>query len=170
MLISEEYRQLNAALHRDVKLYGSSGCRDADLIKRMIELYQAETVLDYGCGKGRLAEALNCRGYDPAVPKFCLPPEPVDFVVCHDVMEHVEEDCVSDVLDHIASLAKKAAFFTICVRPSRKILSDGRNSHITLRPIDWWLEELKKHFLVVVPVLIEEGEQVTAVCGPLECC
>ena len=69
-------------------------------------------------------------------------------VICTDVVEHVETECTFAVLDHIASLTKRVAGFSISLVPAVKVLSDGRNAHINLRAQEFWLRELNKRFIV----------------------
>ncbi len=127
-----------------------------------MEKYQAKDVLDYGCGKGNLGEKLKKLGievmnYDPAIPEFSKDPTPADLVVCTDVMEHVEPEFVDEVLDHIKSLSRKAAYFVIAFTESKKFLPDGRNSHICIEPPEWWEEKLLKRFKVVEKSEMERG-------------
>jgi hypothetical protein len=73
-------------------------------------------------------------------------PEPADLVVCRDVMEHVEGDCIDAVLVHIARLALRAAVFAIACHPAHQSLPDGRNTHCSIHPPEWWRERLQQHF------------------------
>lgn len=156
-LISPRYVDLNMELHQRSDGYGSSAGRlwaqhVADLAREV----GAETVIDYGCGKATLKPALRdiapdlrVREYDPAVfNKQAVPRQPVDLVVCLDVLEHVETDKVAAVVEHLASLAKSAVFATVCTRPAseHKLLADGTNPHATVRPLSWWIRRLGKRF------------------------
>ena len=112
--------------------------------------YATGSVLDYGCGKGALAEAIpGIIGYDPAVEKFSALPSPADLVVCRDVMEHVEDECIESVLEHIRMLTIKAAYFVVPCRPTTEHLPDGRNTHISIHAPDWWREKLDRRFVRV---------------------
>ena len=150
--ISEEYRQLNAELHKTNKVFGNGRNKWMPCIKQIAREVSIKTVLDYGCGKGNLVEALRkvgfvVEGYDPAVAKYeAIPESGSDLVVCCDVLEHVEEEFVEDVLDRLKELSSTAFFAVIAMRPSNKILSDGRNTHITLFPSEKWMELLQSRF------------------------
>ena len=119
-----------------------------------LKAFGAESLLDYGCGKATLGEALKARSsecskltlvnYDPAIEKFAQSPEPCDLVVCSDVLEHVEPECLNDVLADLRRLAKKAALLVISTRPSGKFLPDGRNAHLIIQPAAWWMPKLRK--------------------------
>jgi hypothetical protein len=149
-LISEEYRALNAELHRTSVVYGSgAGTKFGEQLLKLMHKYGTRDVLDYGCGKGKLRHVLpEIRCYDPAIPEFDCPPNPADLVICRDVMEHVEPECVDDVLAHIKSLTKRAAYFVISCRLAAKKLPDGRNTHISVHPPEWWQAKLEKHWKV----------------------
>ena len=123
----------------------------ANRIKETIEKHKAQTLLDYGCGQGKqydheLGWGVEVTLYDPAVLAFAgVPSGTFDGVICVDVLEHVPEDQVRDVIKDVYSHARRFAFFTVCPRPARKTLPDGRNCHLTIKPLIWWdalLEEL----------------------------
>lgn len=139
---SPDYKRLQQEFHVQRPDYGCSGHKYADAILGLARSLKTESVLDYGCGKCTLAKALPfpIANYDPFIPEFHkLPGEHFDIVVCTDVMEHVEEEFVKSVLDEIQSLADKLVFFQIATAPAQKVLPDGRNAHITIRPASWWL-------------------------------
>lgn len=150
-LISESYRNLNAALHASNPQYGTSGGKWAAKVHRLARQYQAGSVLDYGSGRGTLGTALrqgiselpyDFREYDPAIPGQDARPEPADFVVCGDVLEHIEPDCLYAVLDDIRGLARKAVLLIVATVPAGKTLADGRNTHLIVEPAEWWLPKL----------------------------
>lgn len=145
MLITENYRALNATMHRTMPQYGARGDRSVPNILDLMERRGGNTILDYGCGKGMLMEALRARtdasvaGYDPAIPEYAAPPEPADIVACLDVLEHVEPECLDDVIADLHRLTKRALYVDICAIPALKTLPDGRNAHLIVQPFEWWL-------------------------------
>jgi 2-polyprenyl-3-methyl-5-hydroxy-6-metoxy-1,4-benzoquinol methylase len=151
MLISAEYRALNAELHARNPTYGTSGGKWAAKVHRLARQYEASSVLDYGCGRGTLGKALRelvkepfCvfAEYDPAIEGKDAHPSRADLVVCGDVLEHIEPDCLYAVLDDIRDLAKKAALFIVATVPAAKTLADGRNTHLIVEPAEWWFPKL----------------------------
>ena len=150
-LITEAYREQNALLHQKDPGYGAgAGGKCGGKVRELMQTYATQSVLDYGCGKGTLAKLLpSVRNYDPAMPEFSAPPEPADIVICRDVMEHVEADCIDDVLDDIKRLTRKVAWLNIVCRPATKNLPDGRNTHISVYPRAWWLDKLRERFTVL---------------------
>ena len=73
-----------------------------------------------GCKK------FNYYPYDPVFPEY----EPVasELVCCIDVMEHIEEIYLSNVLDQLKKITLKACYFSIASQPAKKELSDGTNA------------------------------------------
>lgn len=159
-MISEEYRELNRELHSRGN-YGRGGHRWAGEVERIKEQYGCATVLDYGAGQGTLAAALPfpIAEYDPAIEGKEGDPEPVDLVVCTDVLEHIEPEHLDTVLKHLHSKAKKAALIAIATRPAVKCLADGRNAHLIIESAEWWRERLEP-FFVFSEWRVEPGQAV----------
>jgi len=170
MLISDEYRRQNAWLHILKASYGTGGKQWAEKVRNLMDRYQTVDVLDYGCGKGTLRQALgiNVKEYDPAVPGKEERPRPADLVVCTDVLEHIEPECLDEVLDDIQSLTRRAAFFTVCTRPAQKQLPDGRNAHLIVEPPRWWISRIKPRFHIVEVDLKSKDDVVALTCEPKE--
>jgi hypothetical protein len=161
MLISPDYLELQRKLHAGGR-YGVSSGRWVDTVRSLAERENCADILDYGCGQGQLKAALgDCvTEYDPAIAGKELEPEPADLVVCTDVLEHIEPDCLDDVLLHLRSKAKKQFLFAISLRPAGKTLGDGRNAHLIVESADWWLDRLAPYFRVLE--VIETGRRELA--------
>lgn len=43
------------------------------------------------------------------------------------VLEHIEPECLEQVLDHLQRLTRKIALLNIVTRPANKVLADGHN-------------------------------------------
>lgn len=143
-LISERYRKLNRIAHSD-PAYGTTGHMHAQLVQSVIDRSGAVTLLDYGCGKQTLRDAVagvEYRGYDPALPGLDAPPDAADAVYCGDVMEHVEPEFTDNVLADVVRLANKAAVFVICCAPGARILGDGKPAHRNVHPAEYWRAKL----------------------------
>jgi hypothetical protein len=156
MLISDAYRKLNAELHKTNPHYGTSSARWASLVGTLSSRLGTRDILDYGCGKSLLKQTLDwpIREYDPAIPGKDAAPEPADLVVCTDVLEHIEPECVEYVLDDLQRLTQKVAFLNIATGQARKILPDGRNAHLIQQPLPFWLPLLCQRFTLVT---VENG-------------
>lgn len=146
-VISENYRELNRKLHEDRPDYGSGHSSRTwyPAIEALAKQMEAGAILDYGAGKCAFAKShphLIVQNYEPSNPALADAPEPCDLVICTDVLEHVEPDCLDAVLDDIQRCALKGAFLTIATRQASKTLADGRNAHLIQKPADWWIPKL----------------------------
>lgn len=150
MLISPGYAALLRDLHAAPRGFGASGAKWADTVLAYATESGCLSILDYGCGQGKLAEVLreygwsDVREYDAGIPEKDALPEPADFVVCTDVLEHVEPECLDNVLAHIRSVTLRAAFFCISTQPAHKLLADGRNAHLIVAEPSWWADRVYK--------------------------
>jgi hypothetical protein len=146
MIITEEYREQNRLLHETNPHYGISGSKWREFARDMSD-WGRKPILDFGAGKCTLAKSLGpayrVTNYDPCIPELNNEPEPHPVVVCGDVMEHVEPDLVDSVLNTIRGLCMAKALFVVALGPSSKTLADGRNSHISQHPAEWWHERLE---------------------------
>lgn len=163
MLITEQYRAEQAALHAKGD-YGTASLQYGQTVAALLKSTQAHSLLDYGCGSKRsLLQALTLppdivyEGYDPAIPAYAAPPLPAELVCCIDVLEHIEPRLLDNVLSHLAELCDPYGFFTVHTGPARKVLSDGRNAHLTQEGPDWWLPRFKAHFEVLAVNAIPSG-------------
>lgn len=162
MKITSEYLELNRELHHTNMAYGTSGGKWGGVVLELCREHECWSVLDYGCGKQTLATSLSnpiwLTGYDPCIEGLDERPEPHDLVVVGDVMEHIEPECLDDVLEDIALLTNKVALFVIATRAAVKNLPDGRNAHLIVEPLDWWKQRLGEHFEFTKDVDEREGE------------
>jgi hypothetical protein len=155
LLLSEEYREQNRLLHDSNDGYGRSGSQWSPLILKTIEDAGGyASILDYGCGKSTLAQALAEKGiviaeYDPAIPGKDAPPEPAELVIAGDVLEHVEPECLDAVLAELKRLAQRKLIVVIDTKPAGKTLPDGRNAHLIIEDAKWWGARLSKDFDVL---------------------
>lgn len=171
MLITDDYRALNARAHSDNTGYGIRGYKSLNTVLGLAEQYQAEQVLDYGCGQATLSahakrmSALPFFNYDPALPQYAALPEPADLVVCTDVLEHVEPLCITNVVKHIAELTRKAAYLEIATREAQRTLADGRNAHLLVRDGMFWFD-LVREYMDIVKFTAKPGHSVVIVAQP----
>lgn len=145
-LISSEYQLLLSQMYKEQD-WGGSGHKRKDIVLAFLDKCHAQTCLDYGCGQGKLKEALPSRitaEYDPGVTGKRALPAPADVVVCTDVLEHIEPDKLMAVMRHIRSLARKGIYLLIATRPANKDLPDGRNAHLIIEGADWWRAKLQE--------------------------
>lgn len=152
MLISKEYRAQQALMHKHLPGYGKASESMAPLVTKIIDQLGSKELLDYGCGKGRLAQsitpahALEITQYDPAIEEVSDSPEPSELVCCIDVLEHIEPELLDNVLDDLRRVTIKHGLFSIHTGPAQKTLPDGRNAHLIQEPYEWWLPKLWSRF------------------------
>ena len=151
-LASKEYTLELFEHHQENLHWGTSGGGHAHKVVDLIDELGIDTILDYGCGKCTLEAAVIevldeeffiWYNYDIAIEGLTTPIHS-ELVVCTDVMEHVEEEYVENVLAHINSLSEMAVYLYISCMPAGEKLSDGRNAHITQKSIDWWIEKIDR--------------------------
>ena len=122
--------------------------------------------LEFGCGTGAgiaLARenGKNAWGFDIAdvskswfrhgIDKYCktgdylnLPYEDneFDFVLCTEVLEHILEFDIERVLSEIYRVASEKVVFTIALEEEEVPVRGYIYTHITLKPVGWWLEKI----------------------------
>lgn len=159
LTISENYCALNKKLHVDNPRYGLSGGRHVQMVMQIAHQLRSIDILDYGCGKSKLAHNLpfKIKQYDPAIDKFSAMPKPAEIVICTDVLEHIEPECLDNVLKHLHELTQTCGYFAIATRPAKKTLADGRNAHLIIEPVNWWLQKLLQYF-AIADLNEKEGE------------
>lgn len=169
--ISKEYQDLNAQLHQERQDYGAfSGKKWGQMVLDFAKSMGTEDILDYGCGKGTLRTSLpmmDVTNYDPAIPDWAATPEPHDLVVCTDVAEHVEPDRLDAFLDDLKRVTRKGLVISIATRPAVKTLPDGRNAHLIVEPMEWWLPKIWARFDLVSMNKTGDSE-FFCVCQPKE--
>lgn len=152
--ITPEYVEQNRILHETHANYGAASSRWLSYVTDAVNRCGAKSVLDYGCGKGSLVDALAdsglvVTGYDPAVERFSARPEPADLVVCTDVLEHVEPELLGAVLTDLHGLARRALFVIVSTVEAKKTLPDGRNAHLSVKSGNEWLAAFLRHYRLI---------------------
>ena len=149
-ILIDQYKEM----HKDENLYaGSTINLHGTSIGQLIQETKSKTMLDFGCGKAIQYVKENAQNeyfygimpslYDPAVTKYSeLPKGEFDGVICTDVLEHIEEHDLDATIKEIFSKATKFVYLGICNIPADSFLPDGRNSHVTLKSFNWWVDKV----------------------------
>lgn len=141
MLITETYRDQNRALHAARPDYGTSGKHWAPQVRPLAD-WGRRAILDFGCGKAtlaaRLGPAYRVTSYDPCIAGLDATPGPHPVVVCGDVLEHVEPDCLDAVLAELRRVTQDVGLLVVHLTAAKKTLPDGRNAHLIQQPAAWW--------------------------------
>lgn len=149
-LATESYRSLLRQKH-DQTGWGKHGHSHLPEVMKHARELGAQTIVDYGCGRGTLKPAVEGEDqsmrvfeYDPGIPGKDILPKPGDMLVCTDVLEHIEPEKINAVLRHIFLLSRKGAYLVISTGKARESLPDGRNAHLIIEPKEWWEEKLRE--------------------------
>lgn len=153
----EQYKQLHST-----RKYGSSSKKVAPEILAHIRILRPDSVIDYGCGQSILPDLIAQSGvplvkrYDPAIPAYAdRPKRSFDLLVNVDVLEHIPEPEIDDVISDMAAMAKHA-IIVIDTRVAKTILPNGQNAHATIRPNSWWRDRLAKFYPVIEPITVTQ--------------
>lgn len=158
--IFDEYKAQYQEMHSKGNFPGNSlKLSYAPKIKLLVEKTRSKTVLDFGCGKASSYKgdspinlqfgisSENMRFYDIGVKEYeVLPSGIFDGVISTDVLEHIPEELVDDALETIFAKSSKFVFLVIHCGLAVKVLPNGQNAHVTIKPPDWWNKKLTKHF------------------------
>ena len=155
MPVSQEYIEQYKMLHSsDPGMFpGQQITFVKDYITNIIKLFECNTMLDYGCGKGYQYTIHNIHAdwnvnitlFDIGVDEFSNKPNKTyDLVSSTDMLEHCETADIPDILQELNDYANKVVLVSISTRLAKKTLPDGRNAHLTVQPIEWWMTEIKK--------------------------
>lgn len=159
--IANEYKEYYKELHKRGNFKGGSlKFNYADDIRAMVHKTRAKTVLDFGCGKAGhyfvkenpIHERFhvkfeNISFYDPGVPEYeQLPEGTFDGVICTDVLEHIPEEAIDEVIETIFEKAEKFVFFVIHCGLANKIMPNGENAHVTIKRPEWWNSKLRQYY------------------------
>ena len=130
-------------------------------IRALTKKYNAQTILDYGAGKGyqysdlRVKEASDFKihknvesywnakvtCYDAGNPAFQEWPTGIfDGVISTDVLEHCPREDLPWIIQEFFEKANSFVFANIACYPARTVLSSGENAHITIEQPSWWRE------------------------------
>ncbi len=160
-LITPGYRKLMMDMHLQNPNYGASNKYTANLTYIIITSCNYSSILDYGAGKQKLEMAFMNRllndeekryvqftSYDPGIPDISGEDKkiPSDLVTCFDVLEHIEPECLDEVLRDIEALSLKSTVLGIHLGAAHKTLPDGRNAHLIQEKTCWWLNKVNPIF------------------------
>jgi hypothetical protein len=119
------------------------------------------SILDYGCGQSSTIDDIgqyldipkeNRYKYDWAIPgidKF--PNKKVDVWICTDVLEHIPEEELPEVMRELKSLGGMG-YVVVHTGKALNSLPNGENAHCTIWNKEEWNSYIKKYFPVVIGI------------------
>ena len=156
-LVSSKYKSTLNDTHKLTKNEWGGG-HSVDKLPQyesLLKSLEVQSILDYGCANGKFKIYMDKNKpqyevyeYYPGITGKDALPKPCDFVVCCDVMEHVEPELLSNVMNHLKGLVTKAGFFNISTKEAVTLLADGTNAHKIIQDGDWWTSLFKEYFEV----------------------
>jgi 2-polyprenyl-3-methyl-5-hydroxy-6-metoxy-1,4-benzoquinol methylase len=129
----------------------------------IINRFDFNSCVDYGCAKGFLVHALRKLGKeaygedisdyaikncDTKIKDFISKPtnRKIDFIICKDVMEHIPENLVVEIFKYLRNRCKEA-LFTIPFGDDNVLRIREYEidiTHVTKKDEDWWIDALNE--------------------------
>lgn len=146
----------------------SPGMRFLDDAIQRVRPKLASTVVDLGCGTGRVSNELHHRGYRVTAVDIAanackefegtfvqsslwgLPDnmEVFQYGFCFDVMEHLPTEMVDQTISCIAKHTE-VCYFQIANFVCHEGDKIGEHLHLTVENSQWWRRKMRKHFRFV---------------------
>ena len=152
----KEYLKQHKIMHEGKKTFaGNTLFVYSKPLKEILSFFKPDSLLDYGCGKGaqytsrKAHEEFNCPMptlYDPCYEPFERKPTGTFAgVICVDVLEHVPEEDLDNIIKDIFAYTESFVFIGISIKLAKKSLPNGKNCHATVKPPNWWKEKVLQH-------------------------
>lgn len=126
-------------------------------------LQPGDTIVELGCGTGRASKKISNKGFDVElfdIADNCLDPgislpltvgslwrdeiPKATWGFCCDVMEHIPTELVYKSFDNIRTSCTNGYFRIHLCKDNGKFTDEPL--HLTVKPVEWWGEQLKKHW------------------------
>lgn len=157
MKIKQKYADLYTEYHKTNRWMKGEFMLDYVFeIQELVFKHKPENILDFGCGKRysythhkvhRLWD-VPVLFYDIGIPKYSKRPDTaqVDSIISCDVLEHIPEELIDEVLSYWAACEPKFVFCTVAGYPAIQKLPNGENAHCLIKSKEWWHKKLSQHF------------------------
>ena len=132
--------------------YMPDGLKCADGIMLDIVKRCPGTFLDFGCGRGQLADLINkgtsgrAIGWDPIGGEM-MPAVSPEWIISCDVLEHVEPQLIDATLAMLGKIARRGLLLTIAnMNDFHKVNGEDVQLHLIRKEMGWWTVKLSEHF------------------------
>ena len=143
-----------------------------NIIKKIIDINECKSLLDYGCGKAKyyyegfqtdkgkypcLKDYWNIEVnlYDPCFKKYnILTKNKVDITICIDVLEHIPNQDIDWILKDFISITNKIVFINVACYKASATLPNGKNAHVNIQTYEWWEKKLIECALIFKDIKI----------------
>jgi SAM-dependent methyltransferase len=141
-----------------------------NIVDDLMSNYDFKTVLDAGCGSGDVVRYLTSKGYDArgielsktvledfasdllkkgivqqgSLTQLPFRDNEFDVVFSSEVLEHINEEDIPQVVAELCRVSKEIIFLTISLRPS----SNFNKYHVNLKPRLWWENQFLKYDVI----------------------
>ena len=151
-----EYKDIHATSD-----WGGTSIKNLRYLTPHLTLLAPRTIIDYGCGKSRLLDVIDIPSlerrsrFDPAIPEYAkLDRGPHDVLINVDVLEHIDEEDLDELLSEMAAVSRDA-LIVVDTQPAKLHLADGRNAHITQHDHAWWQKRMEPYFGALYPIRVK---------------
>jgi len=126
------------------------------VLTRIVTLWKAKMVVDFGCSRNRFIRTLRERGVAGMGVDFAFPEADIkapmhatgleggcaDVVTSFDALEHLLPEEVDEVLAEMHRVAAKGARFVFSISYQKSHPRWEEELHMTVRPEQWWLDRI----------------------------
>ena len=114
-MVGDENLIKEYATSQKTRDWGWTSVKNLRFVLPQVRTLSPSSVIDYGCGTSPLLQLLDVesikerRHYDPAVADYSASPtKQYDLLISIDVLEHIDELHLDEVLDHMVDHCKEA--------------------------------------------------------------
>ena len=122
------------------------------------DIKEGDIMFILSCEKILPKEKLKFHKHNIVVHPSKLPEGNFDGIISFDVLEHIPEEEIPQVIKEIFERANKFVFLGIDTSPAEDILPNGENAHCTQKPLEWWVDMIKTHGKKVYTHVMTNGQ------------
>jgi 2-polyprenyl-3-methyl-5-hydroxy-6-metoxy-1,4-benzoquinol methylase len=169
-MLAEQQEAIYEKVYTKIPVYGmkNHALLMDHTIAALLNINDCRTVLDAGCGRGQFIEKFEGLGFEvegvditlkgilnsnildlvTKLPLWELPDKQYDAVICFDVLEHIPEEKVLEVINRLARATRKIAIMKIAHYKEMHGPLVGEDLHPTIKTSEEWAALLGEHYEV----------------------